>query len=64
MKWYKEEFRSIDHKVCYPFPQTANKTYFYLSLPFPKWSCRFCPVDLGAQISHPVRETNLSRPYK
>ena len=24
MKWYQEHFRSIDQKVCYPCPQTAN----------------------------------------
>jgi hypothetical protein len=24
MKWYQEHFRSIDQKVCYLCPQTAN----------------------------------------
>jgi hypothetical protein len=24
MKWYQEHYRSIDQKVCYPCPQTAN----------------------------------------
>jgi hypothetical protein len=48
----------------------SNSSYTLLTLEDkmniynPKWSCRFCPVDLGPQISHPVRETNQSRPYK
>ena len=27
MKWYVEDFRSIDQQVCYPWPQTANHPF-------------------------------------
>jgi hypothetical protein len=58
------EFSRLHGLELLPINNGTFSVFGNLSLPFPKWSCRFCPVDLGPQISHPVRETNQSRPYK